>query len=128
MTEDQGFFKDRRKYPRFELNLDAKYKILDYEQVFQFTRTRNISAEGVCFESRETLKPGIYVQLEVDIKDTNSPVSMVAEIKWIAEANDAKDKKCINGVKIISMPAADEARFLKYYCGIMVEKLSAYLK
>ncbi|MDP2911329.1 MAG: PilZ domain-containing protein [Candidatus Omnitrophota bacterium] len=128
MIEGQGFFKDRRKYPRFELNLDAKYKILDYEQVFQFTRTRNISAEGVCFESGEVLKLGIYVQLEVDLKDVNPPVSMVAEIKWVTEANDAKDKKYINGVKIISMPGADEARFLKYYCGVMVEKLSAYLK
>lgn len=128
MTEGHGFFKDRRKYPRFELNLDAKYKILDYEQVFQFTRARNISAEGVCFESIEALKPGIYVQLEVDIKDTKPPVSMVAEIKWVADANDAKDKKYINGVKIISMPGADEARFLKYYCSVMVEKLSNYLK
>ena len=128
MIEDQGFFKDRRRYPRFELSLDAKYKILDYEQVFQFTRTKNISAEGVCFESTETLKPGIYVQLEVDLKDVNPPVSMVAEIRWVTEAKDAKDKKYINGVKIISMPGADEARFLKYYCNVMVEKLSAYLK
>ena len=128
MIESQGFFRERRKYPRFEINLDAKYKILDYEQVFQFTRTRNISAEGVCFESGETLKPGIYVQLEVDLKDTNPPVSIVAEIRWVTEAKDAKDKKYINGVKIISMPGADEARFLKYYCNVMIEKLSAYLK
>jgi len=124
----EGLLKDRRKYPRFELNLDAKYKILDYEQVFQFTRTRNISAEGVCFESREILKSGIYVQLEVDLKDTNPPVSMVAEIRWVTEAKDTKDKKYINGVKIISMPGSDEARFLKYYCDVMVEKLSTYLK
>ena len=129
MIEAQRFFKDRRKYPRFELNLDAKYKILDYEQVFQFTRTRNISAEGVCFESREVLKSGIYVQLDVDLKDANPPVSMVAEIRWITEAkDDTEDKKYINGVKIISMPGADEARFLKYYCNVMIEKLSAYLK
>ena len=129
MIEGQGFFKDRRRYPRFELNLDAKYKILDYEQAFQFTRTRNISAEGVCFESKEALKSGIYVQLEVDLKDTNPPVSMVAEIKWVTDTEeDDKGKKYINGVKIISMPGSDEARFLKYYCGIMVEKLSAYLK
>ena len=39
-----------------------------------------------------------------------------------------KGKIYINGVKIISMPAKDEARFLKYYCGKIVEKLSGYLK
>lgn len=126
MTGD--FFKERRKYPRIELNMDAKYKILDYEQAFQFTKTRDLSAEGVCFESKESLKPGVFVQLEVDLKDANPPVSMVAEIKWVGDVKSDKDKKYINGFKIISMPAKDEARFLKYYCYKIVEKLSAYLK
>lgn len=119
-------FKERRKYPRIELNLNAKYKILDYEQAFQFTRTQNVSAEGISFDSCELLKPGVFVQLEVDLEDGSPPVSMVAEIRWVA--NVKVDKKYINGVKIISMPVKDEARFLKYYCGKIVEKLSAYLK
>jgi len=121
-------FNDRRKYPRVELKLNAKYKILDYEQVFQFTRTENISAEGISFESGELLKPGVYVQLEVDLDDTYPPVSMVAEIRWVADRTCAKDNKYVNGVKIISMPVKDEARFLKYYCDRIVEKLSRYLK
>ena len=58
-----NFFKERRRYPRIELRLNAKYKVLDYEKAFQFTRTHNISAEGVCFESCELLKPRIYLQL-----------------------------------------------------------------
>ena len=120
--------KERRKYPRVELKLDAKYKVLDYEQVFQFTKTQNISAEGVCFESMDFLKPGVFVQLEVDLKDTCAPVSMIAEIRWTEDPKLNKDKKYINGVKIMSMPANDEVRFLKYYCDKIVEKLSAYLK
>lgn len=120
---------ERRKYPRFELNLDARYKILDYEQIFKYTRTSNISAEGLCFESNEVLKAGSYVELEVDLKDNNKPVSMIAEIKWsgAVKLQEAKEKKYANGVKVISMPSADEVRFLKYYCDRMVEKLSAYL-
>jgi c-di-GMP-binding flagellar brake protein YcgR len=124
---DDGF-KERRKYPRVELKLNAKYKVLDYEQVFQFTKTHNISAEGVCFESIEPLKPGIYVQLEVDLEDAKPPVSMVVDIRWIGDIKSDNNKKHINGVKIISMPMRDEARFLKYYCDKLVEKLSIYLK
>jgi len=126
MTDN--FLKERRRYPRIELNLDAKYKVLDYEQAFQFTKTQNISAEGVCFKSCDFLKPGIFVQLDVGLKDNNPPVSMVAEIRWAEDTKPDGDKKYINGVKIISMPAKDEVRFLKYYCAKMVEKLSAYLK
>jgi c-di-GMP-binding flagellar brake protein YcgR len=121
-------FKERRKYPRVELKLSAKYKVLDYEQVFRFTRTENISAEGASFESRELLKPGVYVQLEVDLEDAYPPISMVAEIRWIGDIKSDRDKKYINGVKIISMPVKDEARFLRYYCDKIVEKLSAYLR
>lgn len=122
------FFKERRRFPRVELCMDAKYKILDYDEAFQFIKTKDVSAEGVCFESMESLKPGVFVQLEVDLKDSNAPVSMVAEIRWIGNVKSDKDKKYINGVKIISMPAEDEARFLKYYCYKIVEKLSVYLK
>jgi len=122
------FVKERRRYPRIELKLEAKYKVLDYEQIFQFTKTHNISAEGVCFESIELLKPGIFVQLEVDLKDDCPPVSMIAEVRWIGDIKPDRDKKYINGVKIINMPAKDEARFLKYYCNKIIEKLSTYLK
>jgi hypothetical protein len=121
-------FKERRKYPRIELKLNAKYKVLDYDQIFQFTKTHNISAEGLCFESLEQLKPGVYVQLEVDLEDNNPPISMVAEIRWTTDTTFDKEIKHINGVKIVSMPIKDETRFLKYYCSKIVEKLSAYLK
>ncbi|MDP2921184.1 MAG: PilZ domain-containing protein [Candidatus Omnitrophota bacterium] len=122
------FLKERRKYPRFELNLDAKYKVIDYENVFRFTNAKNISAEGLCFESDEFLKTGLYVQLEVDLKDSNPPVSMTAEIMWSGKAHPGSGRKYANGVKIINMPIGDEARFLKYYCDRIVEKLSGYLK
>ncbi|MCX5687097.1 MAG: PilZ domain-containing protein [Candidatus Omnitrophica bacterium] len=121
-------FKEKRKYPRIELRLSAKYKLLDYEQAFQFTGTENISAEGLSFASSEPLKPGAYVQLEVDIEDANPPISIVAEIRWIGDIGIDRNKKYINGVKIISMPLKDESRFLKYYCNKIVEKLSGYLK
>ena len=119
--------KERRKYPRVELRLSAKYKVLDYEEAFKFTRTENISAEGLSFESNEPLKPGVYVQLEVDLEDNKPPVSMVAEIRWMGGMRFDKSKKYINGVKIISMPLKDEPRFLKYYCDKIVEMLSSYL-
>lgn len=118
---------ERRRYPRFELTLEAKYRIISVEEAFRFTETKNISAEGLCFQSGEHLKIGVYIEMEVDLKDDKPPVSMVAEIRWSAEAMPqvTGHKKYNNGVKMISRPAADEARFLKYYCDRMVEKFLA---
>lgn len=122
----ESFIQERRRYPRFELTLEVKYRVISIEEAFKFNQTRNISAEGLCFESNEPLKIGVYIEMETDLKDDKPPVSMVGEIRWSAMVS--KDRKYYNGVKIISILAADEARFLKYYCDRMVEKLSAYLK
>ena len=118
---------ERRKYPRFELKLDAKYKVMTDEEVYKLGKTRNISAEGICFESDEKLDKRVHVNLEVDLGDSSSPVSIIGEIRWSKEMKDAK-KRYVNGVKLINVPESDEARFLKYYCDRMVEKLSGYLK
>lgn len=118
---------DRRKYPRFELTLDANYKIVDTEEIFKFGQTRNVSADGVCFESEEFLKSGTYVELEVDLRDANPFIHIVGEVRWSVPVNPKKEMYR-NGLRVVGMPLADENRFLKYYCDKMVEKLSGYLK
>lgn len=124
------FVNERRRYPRFELNVDARYTIVDYEEVFKKAVTRNISAEGLCFESGEELKHGMYAELEVDLKDGMPPICMVGEIKWSTQIKEKQyaQHKYINGVKLINIPISDEGRFLKYYCDRMVEKLAQYLE
>ncbi|MFA4991779.1 MAG: PilZ domain-containing protein [Candidatus Omnitrophota bacterium] len=118
---------ERRKYPRFELNLTANYKIVDSEEVFKFGQTKNVSADGICFESEEFLKPGTYVELEVDLRDANPSIHIVGEVRWSVPENPRKERYH-NGLRVVGMPLTDENRFLKYYCDKMVDKLSEYLK
>lgn len=121
---------NRRGSPRFELKINAKYKMVDSEQVLRFGNVKNISAEGMCFESDQRLKPGTHVGLEVDLGDRGNPVRLTGEILWVTEVKESKgkEKKFMNGIKLVDVFSSDEGRFLKYYCGRMVEKLSGYLK
>jgi len=121
---------ERRKYPRFELKLDAKYIPVDSRDVYKGSRTRDVSAEGICFESGKPFNKGEYVSLEVDLGDKMSPVSLVGEIRWSQEIKSPKlkEKRFINGVKLVDIPKSEEGRFLRYYCDRMVEKLADYLK
>ena len=120
---------ERRRYPRFELKVDARYKVLDLKELPSVSRTLNISAEGLCFESAKPLKPGSYVNLEISLGDKIEPVKLVGEIRWSSEikASGKTEKKVLNGVKLVNMQKSDEGRFLKYYCDKMIEKLSHYL-
>ena len=119
---------ERRKYPRFQLIVDANYKTIN-ANLFKQGKTRNISAEGLCFESKEKFDIGTQVSLEVDLGDNMSPVNLVGEIRWSQEAKGRypEKKRFVNGVRLIDIAKSDENRFLKYYCTKMVEKLSGYL-
>ena len=70
---------ERRRYPRFELKINAKYRIMDSEQALRFINVKNISAEGMCFESDKRLKPSNHVKLEVDLGDRGNPVSFTGD-------------------------------------------------
>lgn len=120
---------ERRKYPRFELKVNAKYDIVDSSELSFLNRTVNISAEGICFESDKELKSGILVYLEVSLDDKSAPVKLIGEIRWSQEINaqGMTKKKFLHGVKLVNVQESDENRFLKYYCDRMVEKLSHYL-
>ncbi|MBU0759596.1 MAG: PilZ domain-containing protein [Candidatus Omnitrophica bacterium] len=120
---------ERRRYPRFELKVNAKYDIVNSKELSLSSRTVNISAEGICFECDKALKPGILVNLEVSLDDKSAPVKLIGEIKWSQEikAPGMTNKKILHGVKLVSVQESDENRFLKYYCDRMVEKLSHYL-
>lgn len=121
---------ERRKYPRFVLNVDAKYTVMDSEEVYKLAKTSNISAEGLCIESDRKLDLGTYVKMEVNLGDAANSVTLVGEIRWRSEVKTAniKEEKYIHGVKLIDIDRADEGRFLKFYCDRIVEKLTHYLK
>ena len=121
---------EKRKYPRFELKMSAEYSTLSAEEALSQGRTVNISAEGLCFESNEKITIGSRVKLKVDLKDKMPPIVLFGEIRWFQELKgpDLKNKRYINGIKLIDIHKTDEGRFLKYYCDKMVEKLSGYLK
>ncbi|MFH1854365.1 MAG: PilZ domain-containing protein [Candidatus Omnitrophota bacterium] len=121
---------ERRKYPRFELKIDAMYNVMSSKELPLVSKTENISAEGICFESDKALKTGTHVNLEIDLKDKSKPVNLTGKIKWSHEIKTPgiSEKKFLNGVKLINVSKTDEGRFLKYYCGKIVEKLSDYLE
>ena len=121
---------ERRRYPRFELKVNAKFKVADQRHAFEAGHTKNISAEGLCFESDKKLDAGTCVDIEIALGDKKGPVGVTGEVRWSEEVTDpmTRQKKYINGIKLLNISGSDEGRFLKYYCDKMVEKLSDYLK
>lgn len=105
---------ERRKHPRFEaevsiyfhVNYDVKtrlkYRVVNAEKgrpscpagrpVSPKYRgvTRNVSAEGLCFVSRQELKKGDYLLLEVYLPGAVEPAVMEGEVCWSQPLKGAK--------------------------------------
>lgn len=82
MEEDK---KDQRKYPRLGTIWDVEYRVLTSEE-FEGNPlqsfTVNISGGGICFESREEIKPGTILTLEMKSPIFPSAILALAKAVW----------------------------------------------
>ena len=54
--------------PRFSLALPVRFRLAG-ENHWQTAKTRNLSSSGVLFRSRQLLRPGTMVHLEIELND-----------------------------------------------------------
>ena len=62
--------------PRFSLALPVRFRVAGQDH-WQSAKTRNLSSTGVLFRSRQLLKAGITVELEIELKEGNAEASNV---------------------------------------------------
>lgn len=114
--------KERRRHERYEtdvkvefyVNFDLKTKV-DFcveEKVRSGALSRkysaisrNVSAEGIAFESTKDLIPGDRIYMEVYIPKAKTPVHMEGEVRWCQPMRDPIEGKKVvfydTGVKIL---------------------------
>jgi hypothetical protein len=54
--------------PRFTLSLPVRYRVAG-ESTWQTAKTRNLSSSGVLFRTRQMLRPGTTVEVEIELSD-----------------------------------------------------------
>jgi hypothetical protein len=60
--------------PRFSLTLPVRYRVAG-EQLWSPASTRNLSSSGVLFRAPQPLKPGTWVELEIELSEAMSVTS-----------------------------------------------------
>ena len=60
--------------PRFSLTLPIRYRVAG-EQMWSPASTRNLSSSGVLFRAQRPLKPGTWVELEIELSEAMSVTS-----------------------------------------------------
>ncbi|MBL7084588.1 MAG: PilZ domain-containing protein [Candidatus Omnitrophica bacterium] len=126
-------FVERRRYVRLNVNTKVNFMVKGEKDVSRENLSglsKNISIEGICFTSKQQLKPGANLQLEIFFPSDPEPLLLRGEVKWCwpIEAPEGKDSVSFGiGVKLYTLKKTDENRYMRYVLDKMMERFSRYL-
>jgi len=95
---------ERRKYKRFDLALEVKYKITGWGERYS-TVSKNISAGGICLTLDSELKEKTLLEIELPPAEKGSPepINVRGEIVWLKEVGSTA-RQAVSFQKESSLP------------------------
>lgn len=79
---------ERRKFFRFNANINTKCGIMSRIEPLISASTENISGGGICFPVTKKINKRTIIDLELNLPNDFAPVFAVGEVAWLS-----KDKK-----------------------------------
>mgnify|MGYP001284637754 CR=1 FL=1 len=104
----KGF--ERRKAVRLNAKLDIHFSL---QNAYKKSETKNISIQGLLFESDNILPVGSYLTLQVDLPKEFTPYPVVV-ICEVVRVKQLENKKFDIGARIVKVPEEDLAAIMKY--------------
>ena len=110
--------KERRKFPRLKLELIVRYKILADSAGNLEAQTIDISAGGVCLVTRERIKTGTVLVMDIKFPQSDKPVIVEGRAIWSAESSlglsPAGHKRFDNGIEFVQISDSDRQRIIEH--------------
>ena len=79
-------FVDKRKTPRINSSIPAKYRFLKNRKYVHAAQTNNLSSAGVCLRTNMPVRSGERIELEMKLPNAKKPVRMQGRVAWINAA------------------------------------------
>ena len=127
--------RERRRHERYETDVKVEFYVsFDLKTKVDFcveenvrhgaisrkysAISRNVSAEGIAFESTKDLNPGDRLYMEVYVPTSKAPIHMEGEVRWCQPMHDPVEGKKIifydTGVRIFSVEGSSVEKSLFY--------------
>lgn len=113
---------ERRKFPRFAIELDAKLITEDGKK--SLCKLTDISREGTCIEifSKEKIEIGTGITMEIAAPKKESPINAGVIIMWITELEDNTEYHYLAGGLLSEIDSEDKSYLLDQAYAIFKEK------
>ena len=115
---------EKRRYHRFSVQLPCSFKSPNSVSSIATATTLDISALGLCFTSKEELKMGQALPLEITLPD-NERIMIYVEVVWVKESDVLTYSEYTTGVKILEPMRGDEPKFIKFYAAKLLTMLKS---
>jgi type II secretory ATPase GspE/PulE/Tfp pilus assembly ATPase PilB-like protein len=114
---------EKRAFGRVDDTFNVRYRIVKYppgskeepDGAEQFTATRNVSAGGLVFISKDPIPLGSILELKPEIPDGAPPMACLAKIVRVQEAEGGLFEKA---VCFLDLSRTDRARIEKFIVGV----------
>ena len=103
---------EKRAYPRFTMELCARYKAPGSSLHALTMVAINIGAGGICFIAKNPFQTGTTVELELELKEKEMVVFQ-GQVIWAEKISPTQFKM---GIKIVDADEEQMERFVKFYC------------
>jgi hypothetical protein len=118
---------ERRKYVRLDTEVKIECTPVEGKEQSVQAVTKNISVQGICFNSNKRFKSQSPMNLEVFIPGTNEPIKLEGEVVWCQEVKSAKAGSPLTydtGVRLVNIEQSNEGKFFMYVLDKVVESYS----
>ena len=103
---------DRRKYFRFSVEFDVRYRQLESLGAHKISCTENMSEKGIRITIPEYFQPGTLLELCINIPNEKHPIKAIGKIIWIKK--DTLIQVFTAGLSLAHIEETDKALFYKY--------------
>jgi c-di-GMP-binding flagellar brake protein YcgR len=103
---------DRRKYFRFNVELEVQYRQLESLRAHKLTCTENMSERGIRISLPEYFEPGTFLELSIRIPHEAHSITAIGRIIWVKK--DSVMQVFTTGMALAHIEETDKALFYKY--------------
>ena len=105
---------DKRKYKRFQIDLNAKYLLEKNPKEWKGCTVVNISRDGmgIIVSLRESIPIGSLLQLEIMFPTQEEPIKAIGVLRWIKE--QLEEMNFPGGIELTKIDPEDKWTLLDY--------------
>ena len=116
MNEKKVRLVERRKFIRLDVPVNISYNEIGNDTIYRAT-TKNISADGLRFESRiASLEESSRVELRLIIPKARNPVHLIGKVVWKRKLSSEDGAPFDVGIELDEIEEDNKNTFLKFLC------------